>query len=111
MTRFAGRRRGGAIWVSYDGCSEVASSSPTGAPAGARSSGPAGCVRAWRSSCTDGREDLEVVARASYQDNLWRIVGGRRSPDGRVREDVFAVLAAEPDNPYDANAVAVWTRA
>jgi len=56
----------------------------------------------------EGREDLEVVGEASYQDNLWRIVGGRRSPDGRVREEVCAVLAAEPDNPYDANAVAVW---
>jgi hypothetical protein len=56
----------------------------------------------------EGREDLEVVGEASYQDNLWRIVGGRRSPDGRVREDVYAVLAAEPNNPYDANAVAVW---
>ena len=56
----------------------------------------------------EGQETLEVVGEASYQDNLWRIVGGRRSPDGRVREDIFAVLAAEPDNPYDANAVAVW---
>jgi hypothetical protein len=56
----------------------------------------------------EGQETLEVVGEASYQDNLWRIVGGRRSPDGRVREDVFAVLAAEPDNPYDADAVAVW---
>jgi hypothetical protein len=27
-----------------------------------------------------------------------------------VREDAFAVLAAEPDNPYDAIAVAVWTQ-
>jgi hypothetical protein len=44
----------------------------------------------------EGQETLEVVGEASYQDNLWRIVGGRRSPDGRVREDVFAVLAAEP---------------
>ena len=56
----------------------------------------------------EGQETLEVVGEASYQDNLWRIVGGRRSPDGRVREDVFAVLAAESDNPYDAYAVAVW---
>jgi hypothetical protein len=56
----------------------------------------------------EGREDLEVVGEASYQDNLWRIVGGRRAPAGRVREEVYAVLAAEPDNPYDANAVAVW---
>src|SRR4029453_17610883 len=58
----------------------------------------------------EGQETLEVVGEASYQDNLWRIVGGRRSPDGRVREDAFAVLAAEPDNPYDASAVAVWIR-
>ena len=56
----------------------------------------------------EGREDLEVVGEASYQDNLWRIIGGRRSPDGRVREDVYAILATEPDNPYDANAIAVW---
>jgi hypothetical protein len=56
----------------------------------------------------EGREDLEVVGEASYQDNLWRIIRERRSPDGRVREEVYAVLAAEPDNPYDANAVAVW---
>jgi hypothetical protein len=54
----------------------------------------------------EGRDDLEVVGEASYQDNLWRIVGGRRSPDGRVREEVYAILAAEPDNPYDANAIA-----
>jgi HIRAN domain len=56
----------------------------------------------------EGRGDLEVVGEASYQDNLWRIIRERRSPDGRVREEVYAVLAAEPDNPYDANAVAVW---
>jgi hypothetical protein len=56
----------------------------------------------------EGREDLVVVGEASYQDNLWRIVGRRRSPDGRVREEVYGVLVAEPDNPYDANAVAVW---
>jgi tetratricopeptide (TPR) repeat protein len=56
----------------------------------------------------EGRDDLDVVGEASYQDNLWRIVGGRHSPEGRVREEVYAVLAAEPDNPYDANAVAVW---
>jgi hypothetical protein len=56
----------------------------------------------------EGREDLEVVGEASYQDNLWRMVRGRHSPDGRVREEVYAVLSAEPANPYDANAVAVW---
>lgn len=56
----------------------------------------------------DGREDLEVVGEASYQDNLWRVVGGRSSPEDRVRVDVHAVLVAETNNPYDANAVSVW---
>ena len=36
----------------------------------------------------EGREDLEVVGEASYQDNLWRIVGGRSSPNDRVRMEV-----------------------
>ena len=58
----------------------------------------------------EGREDLEVVGEASYQDNLWRIVGGRSSPNDRVRIEVYAVLVAEPDNPYDANAVSVWVK-
>jgi hypothetical protein len=29
----------------------------------------------------EGREDLEVVGEASYQDNLWRIIRERRGPD------------------------------
>jgi hypothetical protein len=58
----------------------------------------------------EGREDLEVVGEASYQDNLWRIVGGHNYPDDRVRVDVYAVLAAESDNPYDPNAVSVWVK-
>jgi hypothetical protein len=58
----------------------------------------------------EGREDLEVVGEASYQDNLWRVVGGPGSPNDRVRMEVYAVLVAEPDNPYDANAVSVWVR-
>ena len=58
----------------------------------------------------EGRGDLEVVGEASYQDNLWRIVGGRSSPNDRVRMEVYAVLVAEPDNPYDANAVSVWVQ-
>ena len=56
----------------------------------------------------DGREDLEVVGEASYQDNLWRVVGGGGSSNDRVRVEVSAVLVAETDNPYDANAVSVW---
>jgi hypothetical protein len=58
----------------------------------------------------EGREDLEVVGEASYQDNLWRIVGGTSSPNERVRVEVSAVLVAETDNPYDANAVSVWVK-
>ena len=58
----------------------------------------------------EGREDLEVVGEASYQDNLWRVVGGRSSSEDRVRVDVYAVLVVETDNPYDANAVSVWVQ-
>jgi hypothetical protein len=58
----------------------------------------------------EGREDLEVVGEASYQDNLWRIVGGRSSAHDRVGMEVYAVLVAEPDNTYDANAVSVWVK-
>jgi hypothetical protein len=58
----------------------------------------------------DGREDLEVVGEASYQDNLWRVVGGGGSSNDRVRVEVSAVLVAETDNPYDANAVSVWVQ-
>jgi hypothetical protein len=57
-----------------------------------------------------GRENLNVVGEASYQDNLWGVVGGRGSPEDRVRVDVVAVLVAEADNPYDANAVSVWVQ-
>jgi hypothetical protein len=58
----------------------------------------------------EGREGLDVVGEASYQDSLWRLVGGRRSPDDRVRMDVRAVLVAEAGNPHDANAVSVWVK-
>ncbi len=56
----------------------------------------------------EGRVDLEVVGEASYQDNLWRLLGGRSAPEDRVRVDVVAVLVAETDNPYDSNAVSLW---
>jgi HIRAN domain-containing protein len=58
----------------------------------------------------EGWVDLDVVGEASYQDNLWRLVSGRGSSDDRVRVEVCAVLAAEPDNPYDANAISVWVQ-
>ena len=35
---------------------------------------------------------------------------GPRWPDQRARHSVCAVLVAEEDNPYDANAVAVWVQ-
>jgi hypothetical protein len=54
----------------------------------------------------DGNDDLDVVGESYYQENLWRLVGPRW-PDERVRQPVYAVLIAEDDNPYDANAVAV----
>jgi hypothetical protein len=55
----------------------------------------------------DGDEDLEVVGESFYQPNLWQLAGAR--PGGqRVREDIYAVLVAEDNNPYDPNAVAVW---
>jgi hypothetical protein len=60
-------------------------------------------------SLLDGNEDLEVVGESYYQENLWRLVGPRRR-DERVRHDVYAMLVAEDDNPYDANAVAIWVQ-
>ena len=47
----------------------------------------------------EGREDLEVVGEASYQDNLWRVVGGRGSSKDRVRVDVYAVLVGRDRQP------------
>lgn len=52
-----------------------------------------------------GNEDLEIVGEAHYQDALWAICGSRQSE--RVRHAVVAVLVPEPENPYDANAIAV----
>ena len=51
---------------------------------------------------------LEVVGESRYQENLWRLAGGRRNPEERVRLPVCAVLVPETDNPYDSNAVSVW---
>jgi hypothetical protein len=55
----------------------------------------------------DGGEDLEVVGESYYQPNLWHLAGARPGKE-RVREDIYAVLVAEDDNPYDPDAVAVW---
>lgn len=55
----------------------------------------------------DGDEDLEVVGESYHQDNLWQLAGAQPGTQ-RVREDIYAVLVAEDNNPYDPNAVAVW---
>ena len=55
-----------------------------------------------------GREDLEVVGESFYQENLWSLVGGRRSVEQRVRQEILALLMVEDNNPYDPAAVAVW---
>ena len=56
----------------------------------------------------DGPETLDVVGESHYQQNLWRLAGGRRSPGQYVRVPVHAVLVADDANPYDAEAVSVW---
>jgi hypothetical protein len=55
----------------------------------------------------EGDETLEVVGESQYQDNLWRIVGGRTAE--RVRYPVQVVLLPESDNLHDSNAISVWT--
>jgi hypothetical protein len=55
----------------------------------------------------EGDEDLEVVGESFYQNNLWHLAGAQPGKQ-RVCEDIYAVLVAEDDNPYDPAAVAVW---
>jgi hypothetical protein len=55
----------------------------------------------------DGSQILEVVGESFHQPDLWRLAGARPGGD-RVLVDICAVLVAEDDNPYDADAVAVW---
>jgi tetratricopeptide (TPR) repeat protein len=54
----------------------------------------------------EGRHDLEIVGESNYQDALWRAVDGRTTE--RVRAEIRAILATEPDNPHDSNAISVW---
>lgn len=53
----------------------------------------------------DGPDSLEVVGESFHQDVLRRAVGPN---DGYVRIPVVAILAAEFNNKYDSNAIAVW---
>ena len=68
-----------------------------------------GAVSSNASECyvCDGAVDLAVVGESRYQDNLRRLVGDRAEHSHRVRVDAIAILEAEPENPYDANAIAV----
>ncbi len=54
-----------------------------------------------------GHEMLEVVGESYRQANLWRIVGCEPCND-RIQHACHAVLIAETDNIYDANAISVW---
>ena len=49
---------------------------------------------------------MEVVGESHYLDALTAITGRR----GRehIRQPALAALVREPDNPYDADAVAIW---
>jgi len=53
----------------------------------------------------DGDEEHEVVGESQYQDALERLVGGKSKRSAQV--ETVGVLAPEPENPHDPNAVAV----
>ena len=57
----------------------------------------------------EGSEDLEVVGESHYQDALTEFVTllGENLRDG-VSLAHYVLLVAEPENPYDRNAVSVW---
>jgi HIRAN domain len=69
---------------------------------------PAWMVDGMQAVLLEGYENLEVVGESHYQDNLWQLVGSKADRSERIRVEITAVLAAEPYNPHDANAVAVW---
>lgn len=59
-----------------------------------------------------GSHTLEVVGESYYSDNLMQLVDTLTEPahirDGRVRLPCNAIMVAETDNPYDANAISLW---
>ena len=93
MTRFAGGRRGD--------CGFPTTAARSGEQQPDRRSGwspeqrPGWMHEGMEVQLYEGREDLEVVGEASYQENLWRVVGGGGSSNDRVRLEVYAVLVAE----------------
>jgi hypothetical protein len=64
-------------------------------------------VDGMRATLYRGSETLDVAGESHHQDNLWRIVG-HEPTEARVQQDCVAILVAERDNPYDANAISVW---
>ena len=52
-----------------------------------------------------GEYELEVVGESNYQPTLWAACGG--TIGDRIRHNVVAVLVPEPQNAYDADAIAV----
>ena len=48
-----------------------------------------------------------MVGESYRQANLWKIVG-REPCNDRIQHRCHAVLVAETDNEYDANAISVW---
>lgn len=50
----------------------------------------------------EGEEDLDVKGEPQYQNALVR------TAQHHPRQELVAVLAPEPDSPYDAGTVAVW---
>lgn len=56
-----------------------------------------------------GHENLAVVGESNYQNPLWAFVRtSGADTNERVRVKHYVILAAEPTNPFDANAVSVW---
>ncbi|WP_395543271.1 HIRAN domain-containing protein [Neotabrizicola sp. sgz301269] len=56
----------------------------------------------------EGDFEFEIVGESHYQDAL-EVIAGRKEEEGKWLE-CEATLRAEPDNPYDKNAVAVFIR-
>ena len=59
---------------------------------------------------TDARDDawLEVVGEMHRQDAIGQVAGGRTDRGPAKADGHHAALVPEPDNPHDANAIAVY---
>jgi predicted Zn-ribbon and HTH transcriptional regulator len=73
---------------------------------GSSGQGPFAGLTEVQAELLEGNVDLDVVGESFYQEALWHTVGGVTKE--RVRTPVIAILVPEPDNQYDANAIAVY---